>query len=488
METWSSRRGFILAAIGSAVGIGNIWRFSAVLGQNGGGAYLVPYLVAVFLFALPLMILEFAVGRRLRTNVVGAFRRLDQRFEIAGWLIATIVFTILSYYLVITGWTLAYFLQAVRGEMADFGEFSAGYAPLFVFAISGVAVGAITSFGVRGGIERTATMLMPLAFLILLALAIYAVTLDGFGAALTFMFEPDFSALGEPGLWSAALGQAFFSLSVGFGILLTYGSYVSRETDIVGAATIITVADLTVALLAGLVIFPVVFTFGLEPAAGAELAFSTLPAAFEQMPAGRLLAPAFFLLLFAAGLTSAVSMMEMNVAAVVEKTGIDRRRVSVILTVLVIGLGLPSALSYTALELQIFGWRVLDLLDDTVGRLGLPVGALLIAFFFTRRLPVREVLEEFGVTAGLTAGVARMRSWLLPMLRYAIPAALVVVTATTVLAGLDPAAWGVIPTVEGMSGLGQLVVTVLLGAALLASTLVVVTLLRRWLAARTGGA
>lgn len=483
METWSSRRGFILAAVGSAVGIGNIWRFSAVLGQNGGGAYLVPYLVAVFAFALPLMVLEFAIGRRLRTNVVGAFRRLGQRFEIAGWLVATVVFTILSYYLVITGWTLAYFVQALLGEMDAFGEFSAGYTPLIVFVISAVATGAVTSFGVRGGIERMATTLMPLAFLILLVLALYALTLEGWREGASFMLSPDFSALTKPGLWSAALGQAFFSLSVGFGILLTYGSYVSKETDLLNSATIITVADLSVAIIAGLVIFPVVFTFGLEPTAGAELAFTTLPAAFEQMPAGWVLAPAFFLLLFTAALTSSVSMLEMNVAAVVEKTGIDRRQASLILTVLVIALGLPSALSYTAVELEVFGWRVLDLLDDTVGRLGLPVGALLIAYFFTRRVPSSDLLEEFGAAGSRFSP----RPLLLPLLRWAIPIVLVVVTAATILAGFDVRTWGVIPDEADLDRLVQVVGTLLLGAALLGATLFVVTLLARRYRGRTPG-
>ncbi len=477
METWSSRRGFILAAVSSAVGIGNIWRFPTVLGQNGGGAYLFPYLIAVFAFALPLMVLEFAVGRRLRTNVVGAFRRLGERLEIAGWLIATSVFTILSYYLVITGWTLAYFIQSARGRTLDFDTFSGGYAPLVAFLVSAVATGAITSLGVRAGIERMASTFMPLAFAILFGLAVYSTTLAGFREGASFMFSPDFSALLQPGIWSAALGQAFFSLSVGFGVLLTYGSYARREADIVRSATVITVADLSVAMLAGLVIFPMVFTFGLEPTAGAELTFTTLPAAFEQMPAGTILAPAFFLLLFAAALPPSVSMMELNVAAVVEKTGIGRRTTSLILTMLVIALGMPSALSYTALDLEVFGSPVLDLLDDTLGRFGLPVGGLLIAFFFSRRMPPRALFDEFRLVAGRWT----LRRLLLPLLRYPIPGVLGVVTLTTIFTGIDLDAYGVLPRLEGLDGLWQALVAILGGAALLVSTLIVVTLLRRWL-------
>lgn len=474
MESWGSRRGFILAAIGSAVGIGNIWRFSSVLGENGGGAYLVPYLVAVFAFALPLMALELAVGRHLRADAVQAFRSLGRRHELAGWLIATIVFTILSYYLVITGWTLAYFVQSLAGGAPSFGAFTGGYWGVGAFAASAVVVGLVTSFGVKHGIELLASWLMPLAFVILLALAVYSVTLDGFVEGVSFMLEPDFSRLSEPGLWSAAFGQAFFSLSVGFGILLTYGSYLSRDTDVVESAAIITVADVLVAILAGMVIFPVVFTMGLEPSAGAELAFSTLPTAFEQMPRGALIAPAFFFLLFAAAVTSAVSMMELNVAAVMDRTRMSRTRTSAVLTVLVLGLGLPSALSYSGLELSVFGTRVLDLLDDTVGNLGLPIGALLIAIFFTRGIARTALVEEFNGTHG-----RRARALLLPLLRWVIPGVLVGVLATDVLMNLNPAGWHILMRDDGMPVWRQVVLTLALGAVLVSATVAVVALLRR---------
>lgn len=479
MEQWGSHRGFILAAVGSAVGIGNIWRFSAVLGQNGGGAYLIPYLVAVFAFALPLMVLELSVGRRLRANAVQAFRSVGQRTEIAGWFVATVVFTILSYYLVITGWTLAYFIQSFGGRAMDFSLFTDGYWGVVAFVVSGVVVGAVTSLGVRRGIEMLATWLMPLAFLILVVLAGYAVTLDGFGEGVAFMLEPDFSRLTEPRLWSAAFGQAFFSLSVGFGILLTYGAYVSRETDLVQSASIITVADLLVAILAGMVIFPVVFTIGLEPTAGAELAFTTLPAAFEQIPAGAVLAPAFFLLLFAAGLTSAVSMMELNVAAVAEKTRLTRTSAAVLLTVLVILLGLPSALSYSGLGVEVFGRAVLDLLDDTIGNLGLPIGALLISILFTRLISKADLREEFGASAG--RGV---RALLLPMLTWVIPGVLIAVLASDLLLNINPPGWHILPGSEEMSVWQQALATLGIGLTLVGATLLVVAMLRRWVEMR----
>lgn len=328
MERWSSRTAFILASVGSAVGMGNIWRFSSVVGQNGGGAYLVPYLTAVFAFALPLMMLELAAGRRLRGDVVTAFGRARPRFRPLGWVVCAVVFSILSYYLVVTGWTLAYVVFSIAGEGVEFADFTSTYRPISYFIVSALMMGAIVSLGIKDGIERATKLLIPFSFLLLLGLAAFSSTLEGFGAGRRYLFTPDFSVLADPLLWAAAFGQAFFSLSVGYGILLTYGDYLDEGVGILNSSLIITVADLGVAILAGLVIFPVVFTYGLEPTAGAELAFSTLPRAFEVMPYGAAFAVAFFALLFSAAMTSAVSMLEVSAASVVAATGISRRRVS----------------------------------------------------------------------------------------------------------------------------------------------------------------
>lgn len=468
--------------MGSAVGIGNIWRFSSVVGENGGGAYLIPYLVAVAAFGVPLMVLELAIGRRLRTNVVTAFRQVGARLEPVGWLVATVVFTILSYYLVITGWTLAFFGATAAGNWPRFADLTAGLVPLATFVVSALATGAIVSLGVRRGIERTASILMPLSVVILLALLARATALEGFGDGVRFLFTPDFSVLVDVRLLSAAVGQAFFSLSVGFGVLLTFGSYLDRGTDVVRAAVTITVADFAIALTAGLVIFPVVFTFGLEPTMGAELAFTTLPAAFEQMPGGRVLAPAFFMLLFFAALTSAVSMLELNVAAIAERTPLSRRQAAAVLTALVMVLGLPSALSYSAVDLQVLGWRVLDALDETVGTVGLPITALLIAVIFTRRLPRGALEEECGVTPG-------RRSWrvmIVPAVRYVIPAVLVGLTVSRVALSIDPAGWHLLPGVAYLGNVRQLITTAIVLALLFVGTIVVVRLLRRWRPAVTG--
>ena len=426
MERWSSRFGFMLAAIGSAVGIGNIWRFSSVVGQNGGGAYLVPYLLAVLCFAVPLMVLEMSVGRHLRADVVSSFGRAGRSFRAFGWLICLILLLILSYYLVITGWTLAYLAFSLLGIDVAFSDFTSSLQPVAYFLISALATGVVVSSGVKRGIERLVSVLVPFAFLILLALALFCLSLPGAQTGMSFLFRPDYSMLLRPGLWSAAIGQAFFSLSVGMGILITYGAYLDDDADIPKSALIVTVSDLLAAILAGIAIFSLVFTFGLPPTAGAELAFITLPKAFELISYGPILGVAFFALLFSAALTSAVSMLEVNVAAVMGQTGMSRRKASFLLTMALIAIGLPSALSYSSIGLSFFGSRILDLLDGTVGTLGLPIAAFLVAMVFRWFMDEHLLYSQLGV----------LSSWMRPLpflTKYAIPTVLMIITILSLM-------------------------------------------------------
>lgn len=425
-EKWSSGLTFILAAIGSAVGIGNIWRFSSVLGQNGGGAYLLPYLLAVFLFAVPLMMLELAVGRYLKKDVVSSFAHVRPSFRHLGWIISIVLFLLMSYYLVITGWTLAYVLFSISGTEPQFSVFISSYQPLAFFVIAAVLSGLVVSFGVKGGIERIVTAVIPLSFVILIALVLYSTTLDGFGASLEFLFTPDLSVLSQPDLWSAAFGQAFFSLSVGYGILITYGGYLEKKVSIPSSSFIITVADLSVAILAGLVIFPIAFTMGLEPSLGAELAFVTLPIAFDGIPSGHILAISFFTLLFFAALTSAISMLEANVYVVMNKLGTSRRRTAIYLTLATLAVGMVSALSYSEADLRLEGIRILDLLDGTVGSYGLPLAGVLISVVFSWYLDRRDIELEIGEGWGRVVIV---------LTRYVVPLVLIAVTVLSILSG-----------------------------------------------------
>lgn len=433
MDVWSSRTGFILAATGAAVGIGNIWRFPSVVGRNGGGAYLIPFLIAVFVFAVPLMILEINSGRRTRADIVATFRDVGSGFGILGWFIVAVVVLILSYYLVITGWILAFLGSAITGGDISLARFTATYTPVLSFTLSLGIVAAVLSLGVREGIERLTTVLMPLVFVILLGMAAFSVTLSGFSEGMAFFLTPDLSVLADPFIWSAAFGQAFFSLSAGMGILITYGSYVGEEMDVPEAAAIIAVADVVVAVLAGIVIFPIVFTFDLEPSLGTELAFTTLPAAFSLLPGGRIIAGAFFGLLFAAAITSAVSMMEVGVSTVRGATRFSRGQATVLVSVLVFLLGLPSLLSYTPFQFYVWETPFLDLLDNSVGTLGLPVTALIISItfgYFARHEDVQVPRIERLTTVST---------------KYLLPPILVVIIASQLFLGFDVPGWRTLP-------------------------------------------
>ncbi|MFD1644078.1 sodium-dependent transporter [Haloarchaeobius litoreus] len=449
---WSSRTGFVLATVGAAVGLGNIWRFSAVVGQNGGGAYLVPYLLAAVICAVPMLVLELAIGRRLRTDVVSAFRSVDTSYTALGWLVLGGVLLILSYYLVLTGWVLGFFVSWGAGSETTFATFTDGWFPVASFVVATAVTGAVVSRGVRGGIERMATVVMPTVFVLLVALALYAATLAEWGQAAAFLFTPRFSVLTDLGLWSAAFGQVFFSMSVGQGVMLTYGSYVDEGTDLLESSALITVADVAAAIVAGLVIFPIVFSFGLEPTLGTELAFTTLPTAFATMPFGRVVAVAFFGLLFFAALSSSVALLEVGVAAAENTTSLSRPRATLVLTAGVFVAGVPSALSYSPVRLAVAGRPVLDLIDESVGVFALPVSALLLVSVFVWVADFEDVRGELG-----------RLYWLV---QYLIPAVLVAVVAARA-AGVARPAWRLLVenTRPGALGVGVAAAALLVFAA-----------------------
>ena len=429
MERWTSRVGFILAAVGAAVGLGNIWRFPAVVGQNGGGAYLLPYLLAAVGLAIPLLIFELSIGRSLRADVVTACRRVRPQLEWVGWVVGVSVLAILSYYLVIAGWVLAFLAASIVGADITFDGLTETIWPIVLFVLIALVVGGIVSLGVVDGIERMARTVVPLAFVIIAGLAVYAVTLDGFAEGIRYFVTPELDALGDPFVWSAAFGQVFFSFSVGMGIMLTYGSYLEGETPIARSAVTIAVADLLVALLAGVFIFAVVFTHGIEPTIGTELAFESLPTGFEAMGLGWLVAPAFFALLFVAALAPSVSMLEVGVAATMQRFELGRKRATAAVMTLVLLAGLPAALSYSAVELTLGGRPVLDVIDASVGTFALPIGAVLLVIVFAW-VQDRTVFELQLPNRALRLLVA-----------VVAPIVLVGVTLTRVLAGREFTAW-----------------------------------------------
>ncbi len=404
---FATRVGFILAASGSAIGLGNIWKFPYVTGANGGGAFLILYLGIVFTIGLSVMMAEMAIGRAAERNPVGAFRRLKGGPWVAVGIMGVVTgFVLLSFYSVVGGWTIAYALKALAGQLsvsgADalggvFGGFISSTAePLVYHAVFMVLTAVVVGAGVGGGIERAGKVLMPLLLLLLLMLIFQVLSLDGAMAGLAFFFTPDFSKV----TWEtlvAAMGQAFFSLSLGMGAILTYGSYLSRRVFLPGAAVSVTALDTTIALLAGVLIFPAVFAFGVDPAAGPGLTFITLPAVFGQMPGGDWLAAAFFVLLAVAALTSAVSLLEVVVAYFVDEHKARRARATAGAAAAIFVLGLPSSLAFgvlsgaTVLDRNFFDW-----MDYLVSNLMLPAGGVLIAIFAAWVVWPRVIEEASG--------------------------------------------------------------------------------------------
>ncbi|MGL1931123.1 MAG: sodium-dependent transporter [Desulfotalea sp.] len=409
---WGSRLGFILAAVGSAVGLGNIWKFPFITGMNGGGAFVLVYLVAILLCGLPLLMAEFAIGRHSQKDVVGSFAALTPKkgaWKIVGWINLIAAFIILSYYGVIAGWTLDYLVKALTGSFAGqsadsinamFGDLvtSPGRQMIYLTIFSGLCLLAVRS-GVRRGIERWNKILMPSLFVIIILLAIYALTTEGAREGVIFMLYPDFSKLTSQGVLEA-IGHSFFTLSLGMGAMITYASYMDKKEEIYPVAIRIAAIDTIVAIVAGLAIFPIVFAVGMTPNAGPGLIFKTLPQVFSTLPFGSVIAVFFFVLMAFAALSSAISLLEVLTAYVIDEKKVDRKKATIIMTILVYIAGIPSALSYSVLAdfKPINGMEVLDSLDYIASNYMLPIGGLLIAiytgFILDKRIAMAEITED----------------------------------------------------------------------------------------------
>lgn len=427
-EKWSSRIGFLLAGIGSAVGLGNVWRFSYIVGQNGGGAFLIPYIISVVMLGIPLMILEFAVGRHFRGSVVSSLKRIRKGLRWVGMIVMIVSALVLSYYLVITGWTLAFFISTLGGTELFFDDITESYlSPLF-FVIVGLITSVIVARGIGRGIENACRIMVPGLLLLLAMMVAYALTLPRAMEGIAFYLTPDFSKLLDYSVWTAAFGQAFFSLSVGSGILLTYGSYLDERVSLESNTSIIALFDTLIAFISGLVIFSIVFSFNLEPASGPKLAFATLPLIFAEVPYGLFLGGTFYLLLFFAALTSAISMLEVGVAVLVDETSMSRSKAASLFSAIIFLLGLPAALSYSRMDLQLLNMPVLDLMDLLFGSHGTIFTALLLSVAATWFCDKRTIVNQINKNTRCNLG-----SFIFFLLKYIIPLALFYVLAATII-------------------------------------------------------
>ena len=438
---WSSRLAFVLAATGSAVGLGNIWRFPYTAGEYGGGAFVLVYLLCVAAIGLPIMMAEIMLGRRGRQSPINTMRALAREegasplWQVLGWMGILSGFLILSFYSVIAGWTLAYVVRAAgglfsgidaAGAEAMFGALVADPERLLAWhTIFMLMTALVVARGVSSGLEQAVRWLMPALFLLLVVMVLYATQSGQFSAGLAYMFYPDFAKLGAR-LGEAilsAMGQAFFSLSLGMGAIMIYGSYLNSRASIGQNAAIIAGMDTMVALLAGMAIFPIVFANGLEPSSGPGLIFQTLPIAFGHMPGGVLFGALFFVLLVFAAWTSAISLLEPMVAWLVENRGFSRPRAAALAGVTVWLLGIACLLSLNLWsEVKVFGKGFLDLFDYLTANILLPLGGVAIAIFagwIMRRAASEDELA-------LRGDGFWYRGWLM-LVRYVAPVCVVLV-------------------------------------------------------------
>lgn len=404
--TFGSKIGVILATVGCAVGLGNIWRFPYMLGENGGAAFLLVYISCILFLGIPVMITEFFIGRYSRKNAAGAFKVMapGTKWSVIGYNGVTAAFLILGYYAVVSGWTLEYIVQAFSGSLEgknatdfadEFTAFSTGvFRPILWTVVFIALTHIIIISGVKEGIERASKVMMPVLFLILIALCVRSITLPGASEGLTFLFNPDFSKI-DSSVVLSAMGQAFFSLSIGMGCLITYASYFGKQTNLQTTALQVTILDTLVAVLAGVMIFPAVFSFGIEPTTGPELVFITLPNVFEQLPFGNIWSFVFFVLLALAALTSTISLHEVSTAYVHEEYHVSRKKAAIIVSVGVTIVGILSSLSMGLLKsYTLFGLNFFNLLDFVTAKIMLPLGGMMICIFTAKRVDKVLLKEE----------------------------------------------------------------------------------------------
>lgn len=401
-DGFSSKFGVVAAAAGSAVGLGNIWRFPYIVGENGGGAFLLVYLLFIVSIGLPVMLSELLIGRRAQKNVFGAFRALAPNrplFMAVGVMGVGAAFMILAFYAVVAGWTLEYTVLAVKNDLSGmstgqlnqyYEEFSNSiWGPMAWMVVFMVLTASIVIGGVKNGIEKYTKVLMPLLLVIIVILCLKSVSLEGAEVGLAFLFKPDFSKV-TGSVVLEALGQAFFSLSIGMGVIATYGSYIQKKENLLYTAVSVSFADTIIAILAGVAIFPAVFAFGVDPSAGPGLVFKTLPNVFNHMQGGYIFSVAFFVLLVIAALTSSVSLLEVVVAYFTEELKIKRTTATVIAAVSIAGLG----------ALCVVSDRVFKLFDWTSSNILLPLGGILIAVFVGWILGKENVKNELEAHGG----------------------------------------------------------------------------------------
>lgn len=416
-DGFGSRFGALVALAGAAIGLGNLWRFPYLVGNNGGGAFIIIYLAFVILLLLPVMYAEFVIGRRSQSNVFGAIKKLAPKsaFISIGILSIAVTLTILSFYSVVGGWTIEYIVQSFSADLfkqdnsalgATFSNFiSAPVRPAVMHLVFLGLTALIVAGGIKDGIEKYTKFLTPMLFVIIVILLVRSITLPGAEEGLRFLFYPDFSKL-KASSFLDALGQGFFSLSLGMGCIITYASYVNKRENIRKMSLTTVVADTLFAVLAGIAIMPAVFAFGVNPTSGPSLVFITLPQIFAQLPFGQMFSLLFFIVLFVAAITSSISMLEIVVAYICEEFKLSRKAAVLSSSLFVAITGILCSLSEGAFSnFRLFDKNIFDLFDYASNNIMLPLGGLLVVLFVGWKLKRKDVLDE--MTSGGTIPMNR---------------------------------------------------------------------------------
>ena len=424
---------------GSAVGLGNLWRFPYLVGENGGAAFIIVYIALMFLICLPIFVSEFVLGRRGQKNAYATFRDLSggSWWRWIGLITVIVPLVVASYYSVIGGWSVEYLFKSCTFAFTG-GESQAAINTMFVDFVSSVwtpiichtmfllATAVIVVAGVKGGIEKFSKLMMPLLFVIVIAIAAYSLTLPGSGRGVEYLFNPDFSKI-DGKACAAALGQAFFSLSLGFGTIMTYASYVDKKENIMFQSSATAISDLMFALIAGLAIMPAVFSFGLDPQSGPGLVFETLPYVFSKMPAGGVIAILFFVSLLVAAVTSSISMFEVGVAYLVEEKKISRIAACAIIFLFCWFFGVLCSLSFGPLsEFKIFGRTIFDFFDYTSSNILMTLGSLMTVLFVGWRLKKTDIYDEF-TNGGTQRTNVKIFGVLYLIIRFVAPVAIIAI-------------------------------------------------------------
>ncbi|MDW4527840.1 sodium-dependent transporter [Rossellomorea marisflavi] len=438
-QQWTSKLGFILAAAGSAIGLGAIWKFPYMAGANGGGVFFLLFILFTVLIGAPILLAEFIIGRKAGADAITSYKKLapNSYWHLIGYLGTIVSFIILSFYSVVGGWILSYLWRSVTGSLS--GKTQEGYAALFDSVISNpwevlIAQGIfmimtimVVQGGVQKGIERASRYMMPSLFILFFVLVIRALTLDGAMEGVRFLLLPDWSQLtGKTVL--LAMGQAFFALTVGLSVMVTYASYLPKNDSMPKSAISVSGLNILISLLAGLVIFPAVYALGFQPDQGPGIAFVVLPAVFNEMAFGGLFFTIFLVLLLFATLTSAFSILEIGVAGLSKGASTKRVKFSWMVGILAFVAGIPSALSFGVLgDIKIAGLNFFDFADNITSNFGLPIGALLISIFIGYRLKKEDVWDEVRLGSSISRGL--FNAWML-LIRIIVPVAILLILIT----------------------------------------------------------